>query len=56
MLAWFGESGGRAVITCRPDDRERLEGMPLRELGVVGGDSVLGLGLDALRSAYEDGR
>jgi phosphoribosylformylglycinamidine synthase II len=55
VLAWFGEGGGRAVITCRPDDRARLEGMPLRELGVVGGDSILGLGLDALRSAYEDG-
>ena len=39
----------------RPADRSRLEEMPLRELGVVGGDSVLGLGLDALRSAYEDG-
>ena len=55
VLAWFGEGGGRAIVTCRPADRSRLEGMPLRELGVVGGDSVLGLGLDALRSAYEDG-
>jgi phosphoribosylformylglycinamidine synthase len=54
-LAWFGESGARAVVTCRPADQGRLEGMPLRELGVVGGDSLLGLGLDALRSAYEDG-
>jgi phosphoribosylformylglycinamidine synthase II len=55
-LAWFGEVGGQAVLTSRREDvgrLERLEQVPLREVGVVGGEKVLGLRLDELRSAYE---
>ena len=49
---WFGEGGGQAVITCRAEDVSRLEGVPLRRVGVVGGDRLLGVRLDALREAY----
>jgi phosphoribosylformylglycinamidine synthase len=44
--ALFGECGGRALVTCRPADRGRLEelaaaaGVPLRPIGTVGGDAV----------------
>ena len=56
VLDWFGEGAGRAVVTCRPEDVPRLGGVPLRDLGRVGGDSVLGVPLDRLREAYEGGR
>jgi phosphoribosylformylglycinamidine synthase II len=56
VLDWFGEGGGRAVVTCRPEDVPRLGGVPLRDLGRVGGDSLLGVSLDRLREAYEGGR
>ena len=52
-LAWFGEGGGQAVVTCRPGDAARLDGVPLRPIGVVGGPSLLGVPLDDLRAAYE---
>jgi phosphoribosylformylglycinamidine synthase subunit PurL len=52
----FGEGGGQVVIACAPGDVERLEGVPLRELGVVGGDRLLGLQLCELREAWHDGR
>jgi phosphoribosylformylglycinamidine synthase len=52
----FGEGGGQAVIACAPEDVERLGGFPLRELGVVGGDRLLGLRLQALQAAWHDGR
>jgi phosphoribosylformylglycinamidine synthase len=54
-LTWFGEGGGQAVITCRPGDLARLDGVPLRRIGVVGGSRLLGVPLDDLRAAYEDG-
>ena len=55
-LEWFGEGGGRAVVTCRRADVERLgDTVPLREIGVVGGERVLGATLAELRAAYEDG-
>jgi phosphoribosylformylglycinamidine synthase II len=54
-LEWFGEGSGRAVIACPPADAERLGGIPLRELGIVGGDQVLGVGLGDLRTAWHDG-
>ena len=41
LPAWFGEGGGQAVIACAREDVSRLEGAPLRELGVVGGDRLL---------------
>jgi phosphoribosylformylglycinamidine synthase len=52
-LALFGEGGGQAVVACAPDVAARLRGVPLRELGVVGGDELLGLPLGELRSAWE---
>ena len=55
IVTWFGESAGRAVVTCRPQDESILEGMPYRRLGTVGGSSLLGAELAALRDAYEAG-
>jgi phosphoribosylformylglycinamidine synthase subunit PurL len=54
-LAWFGEGGGQAVVTCDPDDVARLDGVPLRQIGVVGGPTLLGAPLDDLRAAHEGG-
>ena len=51
-LEWFGEGGGQAVVTCRRADVERLSGVPLREVGVVGGGKLLGVSLGALRGAH----
>src|SRR5205823_5526530 len=48
----FGEGGGQAVVACAPKDIPRLGGVPLRRIGAVGGDSVLGVPLDRLREAY----
>jgi phosphoribosylformylglycinamidine synthase len=50
--AWFGEGGGQAVFACAPDVVDRLGGVPIRRLGVVGGETLLGLGLDELREAF----
>ena len=50
--AWFGEGGGQAVLACGPEVANRLGGVPLRRLGVVGGGRLLGHELDALRDAY----
>jgi phosphoribosylformylglycinamidine synthase len=50
--AWFGEGGGQAVLACAPETVERLGGVPLRRLGVAGGDGLLGLSLDDLRGAW----
>jgi phosphoribosylformylglycinamidine synthase subunit PurL len=54
-LALFGEGGGQAILAA---PRERVaqlghEGVPIREIGRVGGDRLLGLGLSGLRDAYE---
>jgi phosphoribosylformylglycinamidine synthase subunit PurL len=43
---------GSAVLACAPEDLERLGGVPLLAVGVVGGSSVLGFGLDELGKAY----
>jgi phosphoribosylformylglycinamidine synthase II len=51
-LIWFGEGSGRAVVACAPEDVGRLGGVPLRELGVVGGDRLLGLPLGGLHEAW----
>jgi phosphoribosylformylglycinamidine synthase subunit PurL len=51
-LAWFGEGGGHAVVACAPELVERLEGVALRRIGVVGGSRLLGAGLDELRKAH----
>ncbi|HWN21461.1 MAG TPA: phosphoribosylformylglycinamidine synthase subunit PurL [Gaiellaceae bacterium] len=50
--AWFGEGGGHAVLACAPGAVERLGGAPLRRLGVVGGDRLLGSKLSELAEAY----
>jgi phosphoribosylformylglycinamidine synthase subunit PurL len=54
-VAWFGEGGGQAIVTCRRADVSRLEGTRLREIGVVGGGRLLGVALDELRTAHEGG-
>ncbi|MGE5690155.1 MAG: phosphoribosylformylglycinamidine synthase subunit PurL [Pseudomonadota bacterium] len=51
----FGEGGGQAVIACAPEDVASLDGVPLRELGVVGGGRIMGLRLDELAAAWETG-
>jgi phosphoribosylformylglycinamidine synthase len=43
---------GSALISCAPEDLDRLGGVPLLAVGVVGGDTVLGFGLDELGKAY----
>jgi phosphoribosylformylglycinamidine synthase II len=55
-VALFGEGGGLAVIACAPEDVGDLGGVPLLEVGVVGGDRLLGLPLGELREAWHDGR
>jgi phosphoribosylformylglycinamidine synthase len=54
LLAWFGEGGGQAVIACAPSDVPRLEDVPLRELGVVGGESLFDVPLAELGKAWRD--
>ena len=50
--AWFGEGGGQAVLACAPGDVDRLGGVPIRRLGIVGGDSLLGIPLADLMEAH----
>ena len=50
--AWFGEGGGQAVLACAPEAVEKLAGVPIRRLGVVGGTSLLGLSLHELQEAW----
>jgi phosphoribosylformylglycinamidine synthase II len=51
-LAWFGEGGGQAIVSLAADDAGVLDGVPHRQLGVVGGDDLLGIPLGDLRDAY----
>jgi phosphoribosylformylglycinamidine synthase II len=51
----FGEGGGQAVLACPREHVGRLGGVPLRVLGVVGGNALLGVKLEALRAAWHDG-
>ncbi|HKP17862.1 MAG TPA: AIR synthase related protein, partial [Gaiellaceae bacterium] len=48
----FGEGGGQAVIACAREDVPRLGGIPLREIGVVGGNRVLGVRVRELEEAW----
>ena len=50
--AWFGEGGGQAVVGCAPDAVDRFGGVPLRRLGVVGGEALLGIPLAELAEAW----
>jgi phosphoribosylformylglycinamidine synthase len=54
-LDWFGEGSGRAVVACSPERAEALEGVPLRRLGIVRGEELLGVPLADLRAAHEEG-
>ena len=55
----FGEVGGRAVLACAPEHRVeilRLAGehsVPVREIGLAGGATLLGVELTRLRGAWE---
>jgi len=65
----FGEGGGRALVTCRPDDRRPLaelfasHGVPLESIGAVAGEAVgvdldgerVAIGLHEAADAYEGG-
>ena len=58
-LVLFGEVGGRAVLACASDVREDVRrlgaelGVPVSGIGVAGGDTLLGVELAHLRSAFE---
>jgi phosphoribosylformylglycinamidine synthase subunit PurL len=54
-VTWFGEGGGRAVITCAPEDVGRLDPTLFQQVGEVGGDTILGLPLAEAGAAYEGG-
>jgi phosphoribosylformylglycinamidine synthase len=49
----FGEGGGQAVIACAPADVDKLDGVPLRQIGVVGGDKLGGVPLTKLAETWE---
>jgi phosphoribosylformylglycinamidine synthase len=49
----FGEGGGQAIVACTPSFAEKLHGVPMRRLGVVGGNSISGIPLKRLREAFE---
>jgi phosphoribosylformylglycinamidine synthase len=55
----WGEVGGRAVVSCAPEVAGEIEaladevGVPLRRIGTVGGGTLLGVEVAALREAYE---
>jgi phosphoribosylformylglycinamidine synthase II len=52
-VALFGEGGGQAVVACAPADVDKLDGVPLRQIGTVGGDKLGGVPVTKLREAWE---
>jgi phosphoribosylformylglycinamidine synthase subunit PurL len=58
-VALFGEGGGQAVIACAPERGDELAaqsknlGVPLRQIGIVGGDSLFGVPLGDLEEAWK---
>jgi phosphoribosylformylglycinamidine synthase len=52
-VAWFGEGGGQAIVSCRPDDESALESVPHRRIGEAGGSKLLGVELEDLARAAE---
>jgi phosphoribosylformylglycinamidine synthase subunit PurL len=52
-VSLFGEGGGQAVIACAPEEAQALTGVPVRQIGTVGGATLLGLPVAALREAWE---
>lgn len=59
-VEWFGEVGGRAVVSCAPgaspsvNGLAREVGVPLRRIGTVEGSTLLGVELTRLRSSWKD--
>jgi hypothetical protein len=52
-IALFGEGGGQAVIACAPENVGRLPAtVPLRRLGIAGGDALAETPLAELRDAW----
>jgi phosphoribosylformylglycinamidine synthase subunit PurL len=51
-LTWFGEGGGQAVVSLAAEDASVLESVPHRQIGVVGGDKLLGVPVAELAAAY----
>jgi phosphoribosylformylglycinamidine synthase subunit PurL len=54
-VALFGEGGGQAIIAA-PRDQMLIrlgDGVELRRLGTAGGATLLGVGVDELRAAWE---
>jgi phosphoribosylformylglycinamidine synthase len=48
-VSLFGEGGGRVVVACAPAVARSVK---LPRVGVVGGDSLFGIGLDELAAAW----
>jgi phosphoribosylformylglycinamidine synthase subunit PurL len=48
----FGEVGGQAIVACDAAFADSLRGVPLRRLGVVGGDSICGVPVAELKEAW----
>ena len=59
VLDLFGEVGGRAVLACAPKNEDELRDLAaeldvrLRPVGSAGGDTLLGVGLEELREAWD---
>ena len=59
-VEWFGEVGGRAVVSCTADVAARIEelarevGVPLLRIGTVEGSTLLGIELARLRGSWKD--
>jgi len=52
----FGEGGGQAILALRPEQVEidpLGSGVAVRRVGVVGGDTLLGVPVEELRAAWE---
>ena len=51
-VSLFGEGGGQVVIACAPEDAASLDGVELTRIGEVGGATIQGLPVAALREAW----
>jgi phosphoribosylformylglycinamidine (FGAM) synthase-like enzyme len=50
----FGEGGGQAIVASSPAQGEiDPEGVSVRRIGTVGGETILGVEISALRAAWE---
>jgi phosphoribosylformylglycinamidine synthase subunit PurL len=55
-LTLYGEGGAQAIVACSPAFARKLRGVPLREIGEVGGNAICGHTLETLREAWEGTR